>query len=161
MILYFIYKTKGHITKTQLVKFLYLADLYSAKWTGKQLTDLDWYYYLRGPWHEDIDVALQRMEERCVVRTEPSGDAQLIRVADDKLNTQVAIEELNFPQSLELTLENIQREWAGPGKLNELLGYVYNTAPMIDAQTSHTPSDKTRLDLLKEREQLLQKLEVE
>lgn len=39
LILYFVCKTKGHITKTQLVKFLYLADLYSVKWTGQQLTD--------------------------------------------------------------------------------------------------------------------------
>lgn len=30
LIKYFVYQTKGHITKTQLVKFLYLADLYSV-----------------------------------------------------------------------------------------------------------------------------------
>ena len=28
LILYFVYQTKGNITKIQLVKFLYLADLY-------------------------------------------------------------------------------------------------------------------------------------
>jgi len=41
LIKYFVYKTKGYITKTQLVKFIYLADLYAVKWTGKQLTDLN------------------------------------------------------------------------------------------------------------------------
>jgi hypothetical protein len=44
LILYFVYQTNGFLTKIQLVKFLYLADLYSVKWTGKQLTDLDWYW---------------------------------------------------------------------------------------------------------------------
>lgn len=63
LIKYFVYETKRHITKTKLVKFLflYLADLYSVKWTGKQLTKLDWYYYKHSPWDEDIDMALERM----------------------------------------------------------------------------------------------------
>lgn len=52
LILYFVCKTKGRITKTQLVKFLYLADLYSVKWTEHQLTELDWYYYNHGPWDQ-------------------------------------------------------------------------------------------------------------
>jgi hypothetical protein len=62
LIKYFVYETKGFITKTQLVKFIYLADLYAVKWTGKQLTDLDWCYYHYGPWNEEIDTALARME---------------------------------------------------------------------------------------------------
>ncbi len=61
LILYFVCKTKGYITKTQLVKFLYLADLYSVKWTKKQLTDLDWCYYLRGPWNQEIDTTLEKL----------------------------------------------------------------------------------------------------
>ena len=47
LIIYFVYKTKGHIIKTQLVKFLYLADLGAVKWQDKQLTDIDWRYYLQ------------------------------------------------------------------------------------------------------------------
>ncbi len=61
LIKYFAYATKGHITKIQLIRFLYLADLYAVKWTGKQLTQLNWYYYHLGPWHEDINTALDKM----------------------------------------------------------------------------------------------------
>ncbi|MDY6901495.1 MAG: DUF4065 domain-containing protein, partial [Cyanobacteriota bacterium] len=61
LIKYFVYATKGHISKIQLIRFLYLADLYSVKWTGKQLTELDWYYYYLGPWHEKIDIVLDNM----------------------------------------------------------------------------------------------------
>jgi P-loop Domain of unknown function (DUF2791) len=61
LILHFVSKTSGFTTKTQLVKFLYLSDLYSVKWTGKQLTRLDWYYYHYSPWDEEIDSALKRL----------------------------------------------------------------------------------------------------
>ncbi len=48
LINFFVNETKGQITKIQLVKFIYLMDLYMVKWTGKQLTNLDWRYYLHG-----------------------------------------------------------------------------------------------------------------
>ncbi|WP_197671685.1 hypothetical protein [Geminocystis sp. NIES-3708] len=49
LIVFFVCKIKGNITKTQLLKFLYLADLGAVKWQDKQLTDVDWRYYLNGP----------------------------------------------------------------------------------------------------------------
>ena len=152
LILYFVCKTKGHITKTQLVKFLYLADLYSVKWTGKQLTELDWCYYLRGPWNQDIDAALDRME---VLYVQPDGDASLITAKDESLYSA----EFDFSEGLKLMLDNIRKEWAGSGnKLQELLSYVYETAPMVEAQKKHTPEDKAPLDLQLEREKLLAEL---
>lgn len=68
LICFFVFKTKGQITKTRIVEYIYLADLYSVKWTGEQLTNLDWYYYKYGPWHEDIDIALSSMEEKEVIK---------------------------------------------------------------------------------------------
>jgi uncharacterized phage-associated protein len=103
LILYFVCKTKGYITKTQLVKFLYLADLYSVKWTGKQLTDLDWCYYLRGPWHQDIDLALENMEDLTI---QQDGDASLIEAKDELLYSM----DFDFSESLMLMLENIRKE---------------------------------------------------
>ena len=120
LIQYFVYETKGHITKTQLVKFLYLADLYSVKWRGEPLTQLDWYYYNHGPWHEDIDAALNQMNGKEIIK---KSDGQKIRIqlGDEAGQT----EDLELPQSLMLILDNIRREWAGPHKLDKLLEYVY------------------------------------
>lgn len=153
LIKFFVYKTKGHITKTQLVKFLYLADLYAVKWTGKQLTDLDWYYYLRGPWHEEIDSALSKMEGREIC-LQSKGKTTLVGLGPEADPSEA----LGFPCSLEFVLENIRREWAGSDTIEDLLNYVYATAPMIEARAKHRPEEKARLDLNKEREKLLAEL---
>ncbi len=137
--MYFVYATKGYITKTQLIKFLYLADLYSVKWTGKQLTELDWYYYLHGPWHDDIDATLDKMNGKEILQ-EPHGDAILIKLGPEAGKE----EELKLPSSLRLILENIRREWAGAGqdRIKQLLEYVYNTAPMLEVKMRHKPEEK-------------------
>ncbi|BAZ14422.1 hypothetical protein NIES4071_62660 [Calothrix sp. NIES-4071] len=153
LIKYFVYATKGNITKTQLIKFLYLADLYSVKWTANQLTSLDWCYYHFGPWHEDIDTALNKMNGKEVV-IEREGNTTLIR-----LGVQASdIDDLQLPVSLKLVLDNIRREWAGFEKLPQLLDYVYNTAPMLEVKEKHQPEEKVRLNLQAEREKLISEL---
>lgn len=154
LILYFVIKTRGFITKIQLVKFLYLADLYSVKWTGKQLTELDWYYYNHGPWHDEIDAALTRLEGNIHQRKE--GKAILIQ-PDDQLDDSTSFE---FSEGLCLMLDNIRREWAGSSseKIESLLEYVYSTAPMLVAKENHQPQERARLNLLLEREKLVEEL---
>jgi hypothetical protein len=154
LILYFVYKTKGFITKTQLVKFLYLADLYSVKWTENQLTELDWYYYNYGPWNEEIDSALQRLEDK--VSQKKDGDFIMI-----ELNSEIPeTDDFNFSEGLQLMLDNIRKEWAG-GKVKDLLAHVYATEPMLAVkQNNHVPEDKAPLNLQLERIKLIEELGV-
>ena len=156
LILYFVYQTKGNITKIQLVKFLYLADLYAVKWTGKQLTDLDWYFYTFGPWHEDIDAALVHLDGQVVQKEE--GKAILLQMGTEPLDPH----SLGISQGLYLMLDNIRREWAGSSKekIDELLAYVYETAPMLAVKDKHERSEKVPLNLALERELLLEELGV-
>lgn len=156
LILYFVYQTKGHITKIQLVKFLYLADLYSVKWTSRQLTDLEWYFYSYGPWHEDIDTALDQLKGQVIQKQE--GSAVLIQMVTASLD----LDKLGIPQGLHLMLDNIRREWAGRSveKIDELLEYVYSTAPMLAVKDKFKPSDKVHLNLSLERDSLIEELGV-
>jgi uncharacterized phage-associated protein len=153
LIKYFVYATKGYITKTQLIKFLYLADLYSVKWTGKQLTDLDWRYYQFGPWNEGIDVALNQMNGKDIIQ-ESQYNATYIR----PVNQAAQADDLEIPLSVKFVLDNIRREWAGSDKLNQLLDYVYSTAPMVEAKNTHRPEEKVKLNLQAEREKLVSEL---
>lgn len=155
LILYFVVKTRGFITKIQLVKFLYLADLYSVKWTGQQLTELDWYYYNHGPWHDEIDAALIRLEGD--IHQKQEGKAILIQ-PDEKLDDDST--SFGFSEGLCLMLDNIRREWAGADseKIKSLLEYVYSTAPMLVAKESYQPQERARLNLLLEREKLIEEL---
>ena len=150
LILYFVIRTKGHITKTQLVKFLYLADLYSVKWTGQQLTDLEWCYYNHGPWNEEIDAALRLMEP---IILEDQGLVTLVKLRKDGS----MVKDIHLSDGLELMLENIRKEWAGAGneKFEELMKYVYSTAPMVEAKRQSSPQDKAPLNLQLERDKLL------
>jgi Protein of unknown function (DUF4065) len=158
LILYFVFKTKGFITKTQLVKFLYLADLYSVKWTGQQLTQLNWCYYNYGPWDEEINSALDRLEGKILPRQE--GKATIIGMADELAKT--GIDDLNLSEGLQLVLENIRKEWAGTtsNNINALLEHVYSTAPMIEAKNKYQPQDNAQLNLQLEREKLIEQLGV-
>lgn len=153
LIKYFVYTTKGYITKTQLIKFLYLADLYSVKWTEKQLTDLDWCYYQFGPWNEGIDIALNQMNGKEIIQ-ELQENAIYIKPIDEAAQA----DDLQIPLSLRFVLDNIRREWAGADKLNQLLEYVYNTAPMLEVKNTHEPEAKVKLNLQAEREKLVGEL---
>ncbi|HLO88229.1 MAG TPA: type II toxin-antitoxin system antitoxin SocA domain-containing protein [Nostocaceae cyanobacterium] len=155
LIKYFVYATKGYITKTQLIKFLYLADLYSVKWTGKQLTELDWCYYKHGPWNEEIETALNQMNGKEIVQ-EALETTIFIRLGTQAGN----VDDLHLPLSLKLILDNIRREWAGAGqeKLNQLLEYVYSTVPMQEVKDTYKSEEKVKLNLQAEREKLISEL---
>ena len=155
LINYFVYATKGHITKTQLIKFLYLADLYAVKWTSKQLTELNWRYYHYSPWNEDIIVALNQMNGKTIVQ-EFLGETIFIRLGAEAGN----IDDLELPVGLKLMLDNIRREWAGSGqdKIQKLLKYVYSTAPMTEVKDSHQLEQVVRLNLETERQKLISEL---
>jgi hypothetical protein len=163
LILYFVVKTKGNITKTQLIKFLYLADLYAVKWTGKPLTELDWCYYHYGPWHEEIEKTLNSLAESNRIELKPmltknDQDAILVTLNGNEDLTG----SFDFSLSLELMLDNIRKEWAGSGKdrFNNLLEYVYDTEPMKEARQKHQPEEKALLNLKLEHEKLLTELGV-
>jgi len=157
LIIYFVYKTKGHITKTQLVKFLYLADLYAVKWTGKPLTDLNWYCYKFGPWNSEIERVLTEMEGETIL-SETQGDTVLIKPANIKEN----LNNFHLPLGIKLMLDNIRKEWAGSGKdkLKSLIDYTYNTEPMSAFKnlSSIDKQQKIPLNLQLEHKKIIEEL---
>ncbi len=155
LIQYFVYETKGYITKNQLVKFLYLADLYSVKWSGKQLTQVHWYYYHNSPWSEEIDHILHQMQEKEILL----DSQETLTLIKPNMELDL-VKNLNFPRGLKLILDNIRREWAGinQSRFNQLSNYISHTEPIQAVKDIHQPENKLPLNLQKEREKLLKNL---
>ena len=155
LVKYFTYATKGHLSKIQLIRFLYLADLYSVKRTRKQLTKLDWYYYHLGPWDDNINNVLDKMDGK-EISLETEYNTTFIKLGDKPGN----IDDLKLPTSLKLILDNIRREWSGSGqnKIKELFDYICSTAPMVEVIEKSKPEEKVKLNLELVREKLIKEL---
>ena len=154
LILYFVDQANGLMTKTQLVMFLYLVDLYAVKWTEKPLTQLDWYYFNHEPCADGIDLALNRLGMEIFQNTQYDFDLVRMSFRYSEMNC------FNFSEGLRLVLENIRKEWTGltSKRIQELSQYVHSTAPMIEGESKSSSESKARLNLKLARDQLIQEL---
>jgi hypothetical protein len=148
LILYFVCTTEDRMTKTQLVQFLYLADLNSVKWTQKTLTNLDWYYYSHGIWHKEIGAALDRLNGTIDLLS--AGKDSMVRSGVEPFDLQ----ELSLSRGLRLMLDNIRIEWID-ASLEDLLDYVYSTEPIAVIRKQDFSGNCTRLNLQLEHQRLL------
>jgi Protein of unknown function (DUF4065) len=155
LILFFVLKTKGNITKTQLVKFLYLADLYSVKWLGKQITDLKWIRYHYGPYEEEIERILGLMNGLEIeLDNGKNKNYVVVRIG----NLAPSIESLEISPMMEMMLDNIRYQWMGK-PLKELLDFVYGTSPMVETIEQKISAEQMQpLNLFREQEKLQQEL---
>lgn len=132
VIKYMVDRLNGDLLKTQILKFLYLVDLEWVRYTGRQFTDLNWIWYLHGPWDRHFEEILADMcgkELEC--RTQPrfqGGHFSLFYPgsrprfdADLDLAEQAVVDRI---------LDAFRQK-----SVRELLEeYVYQTAPMLAAE---------------------------
>jgi hypothetical protein len=151
LVTFFIGDTFHSIKKDQLTQFLYLADLYSVKWTGESLTDSDWFLYEGRVSSDELVDTLTELENK-----------QLITIKEELI---VALPKLRkpkyteFPLGLELMLQNILAEWLYSNRLEHMTSYVNQTAPIKEILSSSLNStSKIKLDLNLERIKLLEDL---
>jgi len=142
--------------KTRLVKLMYLVELEYFRRKRTRLTDLDWKFYLYGPYppsvstligSPDVDILAQDIRDRI------APAAGLLLAASDR-------------SLLNGLVKDVVGEW-GNADLNQLLDYVYfETEPMQSAKRgdyldfstvrSELPK-KVRIDLDQERLRELRK----
>lgn len=117
------------LTRTKLVKLLYLIDVSRAEGFGhRTLTGLSWRFLHYGPYAPELGATLERLEDRGAIFAGKFGHATLYRGAQDVPSPEM------WPASIGMSIDRIVDEWAG-AELNELLDYVYfHTTPMQKAQ---------------------------
>jgi len=118
------------VSKTKLLKLLYLFDIEWYRTHQQTFTGFDWQFYLLGPWTDEYDPALDKFEGNGIDR-EKSKDAygtEFISTPDT-----VRPRDLFATREEEIILEDIVRTWAKV-PTEEILNHIYfRTEPMDEA----------------------------
>jgi hypothetical protein len=118
-----------------LIKYLYLADLaYAERHNGKTYTGIQWKFHHFGPWsnevYQRIEPALQCVRAReKKIPSKYEGDFVRWSLRDDHIFRQLQDE---LPFGLTHTLQKYVHQFTG--MTEDLLHFVYNTRPMLQAK---------------------------
>jgi hypothetical protein len=119
---------EGYLTKTKLIKYLYLIDIEYYKKFGTTFTGYNWIFYEFGPWAYEYNDTFQQMEKDPNFRLD-KGDAVLISCRERE-----SLESVLYNDDLLMRAMRIIDRWAVES-LGELLNYVYfHTDPMENAE---------------------------
>jgi len=128
-----VHEREGSVTKTKLLKYLYLFDLEAFHRQGRTITGFDWVFHLYGPWAPQYDRLYTDLVKGGVMRvtpgTRPDLDTEFISAT-----RRVELQEVVDDTGLELAFRHIVDDWADR-RLGEMLDYVYfHTEPMLEAR---------------------------
>jgi hypothetical protein len=126
------------LTTLRLVKFLYLADLYNARFSkGETLTGWPWAFVYFGPWCKEVNEAIEKSAKKGLILAQEYPS----KYDDDKdyrlFSTESTDEEPKIIDALptyvwsrlQWAIQKWADDWHG------LLDYVYfETEPMIEAK---------------------------
>jgi uncharacterized phage-associated protein len=116
------------ITKTKLLKLVYLVELFYKRRCGKRLTNAEWVYYLYGPYLHNYDEILENSDIN-IKNAEYDNDkeSQILSIK----NTE---ESKNISPDVKFLIGGIVRDY-GSLDLRSLLDHVYfENEPMMNAE---------------------------
>lgn len=114
------------LSKTQLVKLLYLTEVEFYRESGERLTNLDWLFHHYGPYALEIDTLLKEKEfEMEKKETKSEREVQLYKIAEPTPKYASFVD-----AKVSLIIKQMVGAW-GKKPLEELLDFVYfETEPM-------------------------------
>jgi Protein of unknown function (DUF4065) len=118
------------VSKTKLLKLLYLFDIEWYRTHQETFTGFDWKFYLLGPWTDEYDPTLDKYEGNGLERekTKDSYGTEFI-----KTDETVRLRDLFKTRDEEIILEDMIRTWAKV-PTEQILDHVYfRTEPMDEA----------------------------
>jgi len=119
----------GYVTKTKLLKLLYLLDVEFYRAHGKTFTDFNWKYFHLGPWTNEFDPMFEHLlaggDLTENVRQHADYDARFLH-AEERVDLRKPFDSYKDEAILKTLLDT----W-GPCTTGEILDYVYfRTEPM-------------------------------
>ncbi|MGA8367932.1 MAG: type II toxin-antitoxin system antitoxin SocA domain-containing protein [Candidatus Acidiferrales bacterium] len=131
------------MTKTKLLKLLYLFDIEFYRVHRKTFTGLQWKYFHLGPWTKEFDPILAELVETGalleIASTKHEYDTKFYRSAEP---TDVG--KLFEKYSDEAILKIVLNTW-GASSTGEILDYVYFRTEPMEFGVRNEPLDFTRI----------------
>lgn len=137
LIRFIVEKESGHLTKTKLVKLLYLIERRHYIQTGKLLTGVDWVLYFYGPYAHEISSTLadmdgQDIDERSMVSYD--GTSYYIYYAGE----EPAIDPVKNLSKTEFKIAKTVLDQYGQVSLKSILDEVYDLPEVKKATPGHS-----------------------
>jgi hypothetical protein len=133
----------GYITKTKLLKLLYLFDVEFYRAHGKTFTSFQWKYFHLGPWTREFDPLLEDLVAKGSITEQlvekPDFDAKFLRA-----NESGSLTKTFGDYKDELVLRNLLDLW-GPSPTSEILDYVYFRTEPMEHGIRNEPLDFSRV----------------
>jgi len=119
---------RGSVTKTKLLKYLYLFDIASYRLTGTTITGFSWIFHRFGPWTVEFEKQYVTWQG-VAIDVKNVGDAQVVWSLEP-----VEMGQAVSSPDLEREFRRIVDEWAD-ASLGRMLDHVYfETEPMRAAE---------------------------
>lgn len=146
LIAFFVNQLSGRIGRTQLMKFLYLADYESRRYLGRSLSNIDYIWYHYGPYDKTLNARIEKLISQGIIRSEtqefPTG----------KVGYRYSTGEKDIAYSLhpdEMLILSYICETYSELPLHYLLDeVVYETEPMKDAQERNAKNESLNMALV-------------
>lgn len=133
----------GSVTKTKLLKLLYLFDVEFYRAHGKTFTGFQWKYFHLGPWTKEFDPLLERVVASGSITEHlferPDFDARFLR-SDEPLNMKRVFGDFKD----EAILIAVLKTW-GESSTGEILDYVYFRTEPMEYGVRNEPLDFSRI----------------
>jgi hypothetical protein len=133
----------GYLTKTKLLKLIYLFDVEFFRVHRRTFTEFQWKYFHLGPWTREFDPLLSDLVASGTLLEATSAksdyDTKFYRPSEE-----VEIGRLFEKYSDEAILKNVLDTW-GECSTGEILDYVYFRTEPMEHGVRNEPLDFTRI----------------
>lgn len=138
------YPNKSQLSKARVNKIVYLADWFSAKRYGQQITDISWHFNHYGPYVDDIEELATEDPNFSIRRTtNPYGlPKDVIELGNEPIRVKLSNEEKRI---LDAVMDKTCRLY-----WDDFISFVYQTYP-VESQSRYTELD---LESLAEKEKM-------
>jgi hypothetical protein len=124
----------GLVSKTKLLKLLYLCEVEFFRLYRQRLTKLDWKFHHLGPWARAYDAVLDGLVTAKQLVEVPMQDYEYDSTLYRVMIPEVKLRDLFDTPKEAFTLEHVLNTWS-KAPTPELLNYVYfHTEPMLEAK---------------------------